>query len=83
MISELSMSLFPYITLYFKLFFHKGYMSVSVLFNSVKGYLVKTKLPFCHLQLLIVLSLRGNVVSFIFPELFNDYEYIYIKILTQ
>lgn len=58
-------------------------MSVSVLFNSVKGYLVKTKLPFCHLQLLIVLSLRGNVVSFIFPELFNDYEYIYIKILTQ
>lgn len=56
---------------------------MSVLFNSVKGYLVKTKLPFCHLQLLIVLSLRGNVVSFIFPELFNDYEYIYIKILTQ
>lgn len=35
-------------------------MSIRVCFNSLKGYLVKTKLPFCHL--LFALSPISNAI---------------------
>lgn len=56
-------------------------MSVSVHFNSMKGYLVKTKLPFYHL--LLALSPGGNVLLFLYHSRNIYYIWAYMYILTK